>query len=114
MSLGLSDLKKKAKAATTKTAKVSSSASQAARPWDASGLSRAPKMKNRLEANDAVMSNEWSDSHTTYLHDFETFAEAKIEQAQAALSSIESKIKRATSGPLKILGFALRAVQNQK
>ena len=110
MSLGLKDLKKKS----AHSKKPTSAASKTARPWDASGLVPGKSSKKRPETEGTVMTNEWATSHTTYLHDFETFAEAKIEQAQEVVAKVEAKIKRATSGPLKILGFALRAVQNQK
>lgn len=114
MSLGLNDLKKKSNAQ-PKTAKSPASetiAAASARPWDASGLAQSSKSKRRQDTNEAVMNNDWANSHTSYVHDFETFAEAKIEQAQELFLKVESKIKRATSGPLKVLGFALGKIRN--
>jgi hypothetical protein len=112
MSLGLGDLKK-----ATRAKAAAKTKSQTAKPWDASGLAPAAKpakSRKKVETDDLFMNIEWATSPSIHFADFETLKEEKIAQLQEVVKTVEAKIKRATSGPLKVLNYVLNRTQNQK
>lgn len=118
MSLGLGDLKKKAgsqKSGNAESAPRATRPTQAARPWDASGLSsRAPRAKNRLDASGAAMNEDLATSHD-HLFTFETLADMKMDEIRDTVerlqNQVRTKIERATSGPLEIFKSVLTLVK---
>lgn len=116
MSLGLGDLKKKPRAQTKAASKATEKTwtTQTAKPWAQSGLTPAQKpskSRKKVETDDLFMNIEWATSPSIHFADFETLKEEKLTQLQDVVKSVETKIKRATSGPLTVLKTVLSLVQ---
>jgi hypothetical protein len=109
MSLGLGDLKRKAKTPSAKASKPAEkfpsgawAKSETARPWSADGLQKGARNRKRTYVSDAVMTEEWSTTHVEALLPLEADP-SMTGRLQESLLILEEKIRAASERPLWLI-----------